>query len=83
MKKLHMGQLDLNTKKSLSGILEFSILIGTKKENAEFRKTWIFKHKSALKLLHGEEMSYKTIDWNTKKQFWGIFLIFDFKEGNC
>ena len=69
MAKLHMGQLDLNTKQSFSVILEFSILRGDKGgEKAHFRA----KLDSKTKLYLGRQ------DLNTKELFLPIFEFFNF-----
>ena len=70
MVKLQMGLLDLNAKKSISKILEFSVLRGGK--NAEFRNTSIFEHTSAPNYITMTKLHMGGLALNTKKPFSSI-----------
>ena len=78
MKKLHMGWLDLNTKKPFPTILEFSILKG---KNIVFQNVeiQIFKCNSTLNYSMVKNFHLSWLDLNTKKPF---SVIFDFKGEN-
>ena len=73
MTKLHIEQLDLNTKKSFSTILEFSNFGGSKGGNTEFQKIWIFEHNSALNYSMVKKFHTRRLDFNIKNPFSMIF----------
>ena len=78
MKKLPTGWLNLNTKKMISHILEFSILRARKGKIIEFRKIRIFERNSALNYSMVKKFHMMGLHVSTKIIIFGDFSIFDF-----
>ena len=78
LKKFHMRRLDLNAKKTLSAILEFSIL---RRKIAKFRKIRIFEINLALNYSMVKKFHTRGLDLIAKTTF-GDFAIFEFNGEN-
>ena len=68
-----MKRLDLNTKKPISAIFEFSIL---RQRNTKFRKIQIFNRNSTLNYSTVKKIHKKELDLNTKQNTFSDFRIF-------